>query len=41
MKDFIALIPKIYIYLIDNGYVDKKVKGTKKCLIKKEIDFQD
>ena len=29
--------PKCYSYLTDNGNVDKKAKGTKKCVIKKEI----
>ena len=35
MKEFIGLRPKCYSYLTDDGHVDKKVKGTKKCVIKK------
>ena len=35
MKEFIGLKPKCYSYLMDDGKVDKKAKGTKKCLIKK------
>lgn len=34
MKEFVTLRSKIYRYLSDNGYVDKKTKGTKKCVIK-------
>ena len=37
MKEFIGLRPKCYSYLTDDGNVDKKAKGTKKCVIKKEI----
>ena len=37
--DFIALRPKTYSYLTDNGKVDKKTKGTKKCIIKKMINL--
>ena len=35
MKEFLALRPKIYNYLTDDGYIDEKVKGTKKFVIKK------
>ena len=31
----IGLRPKYYSYLTDDGNVDKKAKGTKKCVIKK------
>ena len=41
MKEFDALRPKIYSYFTENFYVDKKVKGTKKCAIKREIKFQN
>ena len=34
MKEIAALRPKIYSYLKDEDLVDKKAKGTKKCLIK-------
>ena len=33
--EFIALRPKTYSYLTDNDKIDKKAKGTKKCVIKK------
>ena len=39
MKEFIGLRPKCY--LTDDGNVDKKAKGTKKCVIKKEIMFNN
>ena len=39
--DFIALRPKTYSYLTDNDKIDKKAKGTKKCIIKKIIKFDD
>ena len=35
MKEFIELRPKCYSYLTDDGNVNKKAKGTKKCVIKK------
>ena len=38
ITEFIALRPKTYSYLTDN---DKKAKGTKKCIIKKMIKFDD
>ena len=41
MKEFIGLRPKCYSYLRDDGNVDKKAKGTKKCVIKKEIMFNN
>ena len=41
MKAFIALRPKCYSYLTDDGNVDKKAKGTKKSVIKKEIMFNN
>ena len=34
MKEFAALRPKIYSYLTDDNDKNKKVKGTKKCVIK-------
>ena len=30
-----------YLFLTDDGKEDKKVKGTKKCIIKKMIKFND
>ena len=41
MKVFIGLRPKCYLYLTDDGKIDKKAKGTKKCVIKKEIMFNN
>ena len=35
MTEFVALRPKTYSYLMDDGKNDKKAKGTKKCAIKK------
>ena len=31
----------MYSYPTDDDHVDKKEKGTKKCVIKREIKFQD
>ena len=39
MKEFTALRPKMYCYVTDDRFVDKKAKGTKKCIIKLEIKF--
>ena len=33
--------PKTYSYLMDNGNSDKKAKGTKKCVIKRILKFND
>ena len=41
MKEFIGLRPEFYSYLTDDGNVDKKVKGTKQCVIKKEVMFDN
>ena len=41
ITEFITLIPKSYSYLTDDGKEDKKAKGTKKCVIKKMIMFND
>ena len=41
IKEFIGLRPKCYSYLTDDGKIDKKAKGTKKCVIKKEILFNN
>ena len=41
ITEFIALRPKTYSYLTDNDKIDKKDKGTKKCIIKKMIKFDD
>ena len=39
--EFITLKPKPYTYLKDDGKEDKKAKGTKKCVIKRMIKFND
>ena len=39
--EFVALRPKTYSYLMDDGKNDKKAKGTKKCIIKKVLKFND
>ena len=39
IKEFVALRPKTYSYLTDDCKEDKKAKGTKKCLIKRELKF--
>ena len=38
---FVTLRPKTYSFLTDNGKEDKKAKGTRKCIIKKMIKFND
>ena len=41
MTEFAALRPKICYYLIDDGNSYKKVKRTKKCVIKRILNFND
>ena len=41
IMEFVTLRPKTYSYLTDDGTEDKKAKGTKKCIIKKMIKFND
>ena len=41
MTEFAALRPKTYSYLMDDCKNDKKAKGTKKCVIKKILKFND
>ena len=41
IAEFATLRPKTYSFLTDDGKEDKKVKGTKKCVIKKMIKFND
>ena len=41
IMEFITLRSKTYSYLTDNDKIDKKAKGTKKCVIKKMIKFND
>ena len=41
ISEIVTLRPKTYSYLTDDGKEDKKAKGTKKCVIKKMIKFND
>ena len=41
ITEFVTLRPKTYSYLTDDSKEDKKAKGTKKCIIKKMIKFND
>ena len=41
ITEFVTLRPKTYLYLIDDGKEDKKAKGTKTCVIKRMIKFND
>ena len=41
ITEFVTLRPKTYSYSTDNGKEDKKAKGTKKCVIKRTIKFND
>ena len=41
ITEFVALRPKTYSYLTDDCKEDKNAKGTKKCVIKRMIKFND
>ena len=41
MKEFAALKNLKCATLIDDGSVEKKAKDTKKCVIRRNINFQD
>ena len=41
ITEFFTLRPKTYSFLTDDGKEDKKAKGTKKCVIRKMIKFND
>ena len=41
ITEFVTLRPKTYSYLTDDVKEDKKAKGTKKCVIKRVIKFND
>ena len=41
ITEFVTLRPKMYSFLTDDVKEDKKAKGTKKCVIKKKIKFND
>ena len=41
MTKFVRLRAKTYSYLIDDDSKDKKAKGTRKCVIKSKIKFEN
>ena len=41
MKEFIGLKPKRYSTLVDDDRVNKKAKGTKKCVMKRCLMFDN
>ena len=41
ITEFVALRPKTYSYMSDEFIEMKKAKGTKKCVIKKMLTFED
>ena len=41
MTKFVALRAKAYAYLMEDGSKHKKAKGTKKCIIKRELMFEN
>ena len=41
IRESVALRPKTYSYLTDDCKENKKAKGTKKCVIKRMIKFDD
>ena len=38
---FVSLKTKTYSYLIDDSSADKKSKGTKKCVMKRKLKFEN
>ena len=41
VKELITLRTKICSYFIDDGYINKKIKSSKKCVMKRKITFED
>ena len=41
ITEFITLRAKVYAYLKKDGSEHKRAKGTKKCIIKREIMFEN
>ena len=41
MTKFVGVRTKTYSYLISDGSEDKKAKGTKKCVIKRKLKFEN
>ena len=41
MVEVVAIRPKTWTYLMDDGSQNKKAKGTKKCVIKQKLMFEN
>ena len=41
MTKFVSYRPKKYSYLTEDGSDDKKAKGTKQCVLKRILKFND
>ena len=41
LAKFVELIAKTYMYFIDDGGEDKEAKNTRKCVIKKQLKFEN
>ena len=41
MIEFCALRAKAYSYRLDDDAENKKAKGTKKCIVKRELTFKN
>ena len=41
ITEVVAIRPKTYAYLTDDDNEHKKAKGTRKCIIKREITFEN
>ena len=41
ITEFVALRPKAYSYKTNNNIELKKAKGTKQCVVKKMLSFND
>ena len=41
MKEFVGLRRKTWVYLMDDNSEHKKAKGTKKCVIKRQLMFKN
>ena len=41
IKEFVALRVKTYAYLMEDDSEHKKAKGTKKCVIKRQLTFKN
>ena len=39
--ELVALRPKTWVYLMDDGSEHKKAKGTKKCVIKHKLMLEN